>query len=266
MYGRYSSIGRALDCGSNGYRFKSCYLPLILQKEFLDKKSIFFYEGYKWEFTIDLINNINVYNLNKNLNLLSLEYSIIFNEFLTVMRKTNIYSDKLNYLYYWYYLYYINSLFKNNLTDKLNINLFEKYNLITLNFKSKQTRLNILSFKNKILNLTVGKVLKSLNILEKSKKKTSKGNRLFVEYLNNYLNNSKSLFGISKLAILKFINIKTKNKINNNILKILNQQFNISKIIYKFNISNNYSKLKKIRSIKKRLKKRIIKLENIFNL
>lgn len=182
------------------------------------------------------------------------------------MRKTTIYSDKLNYLYYWYYLYYINSLFKNNLTDKLNTNLFEKYNLITLNFKSKQTRLNILSFKNKILNLTVGKVLKSLNILEKSKKKTSKGNRLFIEYLNNYLNNSNYLFGSSKLAVLKFINTKTKSKINNNILKILNQQFNISKIIYKFNISNNYSKLKKIRSIKKRLKKRIIKLENIFNL
>ena len=180
IYGRYSSIGRALDCGSNGYRFKSCYLPLILQKEFLDKKSIFFYEGYKWEFTVDLINNIAIDNLNKNLNLLSLEYSNIFSEFLTIMRKTTIYSDKLNYLYYWYYLYYINSLFKNNLTDKLNTNLFEKYNLITLNFKSKQTRLNILSFKNKILNLTVGKVLKSLNILEKSKKKQVK----VIDYLS----------------------------------------------------------------------------------
>ena len=71
-----------------------------------------------------------------------------------------------------------------------------------------------------------------MNILEKSKKKTSKGDRLFIEYLSNYLSNSHQLFGFAKLAILKFINFKTKNKINNNILKILNKQFNVSKIIY----------------------------------
>lgn len=197
---------------------------------------------------------------------MGLEYSNIFNEVLIITRKVTNYSDKLNYLFNWYYIYYITSLLKKNLTDKFNNNLFEKYNIITINFKSKQTRLNIISFKNKILNLSVGKVLKSLNILEKSKKKTSKGDRLFIEYLGNYLNNSQQLFGLAKLAILKFINFKTKNKINNNILKILNKQFSISKIIYKFNIANNYFNFKKIRSIKKRLKKRIVKLENIFNL
>lgn len=266
IYGRYSSTGRALDCGSNGYRFKSYYLPLILQKEFLDKKTIFFYEGYKWDFTIDLIHKIKINILNKNLNLLCLEYSYILNKLLIISRKTSNFTEKLNYFYFWYYIYYINSIYKKNLTDSLNMNLYEKYNIITINFKNKQFRLNIVSFKNKIINLTVGKVLVSLNILDKSKKKTNKGERLFIEYLSNYLNNTQNLYGSSKLAVLKIINGRSTSKLNNNILKILNFKFNISKLIYSFNISNNYSKLKKIRSIKKRLKKRIIKLENIFNL
>lgn len=240
--------------------------PKILNEEFLDKKSSFFYEGYKWDFTIDLIFEIDTNNLNKNLNLLCLNYSKSINNILLVFRKTTEFTEKSNYIYHWYYIYYINSIFSKNLSDSLNKDYFEKYNIITINFKSKQFRLSILTYKNKVLNLTVGKVLSSLKIVDKSKKKTNKGERLFAEYFENLLNSTIKYFGKSKISVLKIINSRLKTRLNNSILKILNNKFKISKLIYDYKIANNYSKFKKIRSIKKRIKKRIIKLENIINL
>lgn len=240
--------------------------PLILNEEFLDKKSIFYYEGYKWDFTIDLIFDVDTSSINKNNNLLCLKYSDSLHNVLSIFRKTTDISENSLYNHNWYYIYYINNLFSNNLTDSYNKNLFEKYNIITINCKSKQFRFNIISFKNKIYNLTVGRVLSSLNMLEKSKKKSNKGERLFIEYLNNFLNLNKKNFGLSKLSILKIKNSRTKFKLNNSFFKILNLNFNITKIIYDYKLPNNYSKFKKVRSIKKRIKKKIIKMENIINL
>lgn len=34
VHGRYSSIGRALDCGSKGHGFDSYYLPFYDKKKF----------------------------------------------------------------------------------------------------------------------------------------------------------------------------------------------------------------------------------------
>ena len=266
LNGRYSSIGRALDCGSNGYRFKSYYLPIILQKEELDLKSSFLYEGYKWEYSIDLIFDVENTILNKNNNLLCLYYGNLLTKVLSIFRKTTSFTDNLNYIYNWYNLYYINCILNKNLTDKNNKNLYEKHNLIVINFKSKQLRINILSTKNKILNLSVGRVLATLKIKEKSKKKTNKGERLLLEYLNNFFVKTIKLYGISRLSILKIVNGRIKTKLSNSLLKKLNQTFKITKIVYDYKISNNFLKLKKIRSIKKRIKKKIIKQENTINL
>ena len=266
LNGRYSSTGRALDCGSNGYRFKSYYLPIILQKEELDLKSSFLYEGYKWEYSIDLIFDIENTILNKNNNLLCLYYGNLLTKVLSIFRKTTSFPDNLNYIYNWYNLYYINCILNKNLTDKNNKNLYEKHNLIVINFKSKQLRINILSTKNKILNLSVGRVLATLKIKEKSKKKTNKGERLLLEYLNNFFVKTIKLYGISRLSILKIVNGRIKTKLSNSLLKKLNQTFKITKIVYDYKISNNFLKLKKIRSIKKRIKKKIIKQENTINL
>lgn len=126
--------------------------------------------------------------------------------------------------------------------------------------------MNILSFKNKVLNLTVGRVLATLKILDKSKKKTNKGERLLVEYLSNFLINTNKFFGNTRIAVLKIISGRSKSKVNNNILNILNQKFKITKLIYDFKVANSFFKLKKVRSIKKRIKKKIIKQENIINL
>ena len=264
--GGYSSVGRALDCGSKGHRFEPYYLPLILQKEFIDKKLIFLYEGYKWDYLIDSVFEVNILDLSKNSNLLCLNYSKVMQNILIIFRETTLFSDKINFENNWYYLYYINSLFKKNLSDNLNLDVFEKYNLITISFKKKQIRLNILSFKNKVLNLTVGRVLASLNILDKSKKKTNKGERLLVEYLVNFFLKTKKFYGNAKLATLKIINGRPNLKVNNNILKLLNKEFKISKLIYDYKIANSFLKLKRMRSIKKRIKKRIIKMENVINL
>jgi hypothetical protein len=213
-----------------------------------------------------LIFEVDTLTLNKNLNLLCLNYNKVINNFLLVLRRSINFFDDTNYIYYWYYTYYISALFGKNLTDSNNKKLFEKYNIISVNFKSKQLRLNILTYKSKVLNITVGRVLATLKIIDKSKKKTNKGERLLVEYLSNFLTNTSKFFGKARIAVLKVINGRYKNKLNANLLKILNQKFRISKLIYDFKVANNFFKLKKVRSIKKRIKKRIIKQENIINL
>lgn len=195
-----------------------------------------------------------------------MNYNAILNEILSISRQSVEFAEKTNYIYFWYYTYYINSLFNTNLTDKLYTQIFEKYNIITLNLKKKQLRLTILTQKNKVLNLTVGLVLATLNILDKSKKKTNKGERLFIEYLSNFFKNVSKFTNINSPTILKIIYSRPKSKIHSNIIKLLNNNFLISKIIFDFKIANNYTKLKKIRSIKKRIKKKIIKLDSIINL
>ena len=211
----------------------------LLEINYPDEKILFTYTG-------DLITKIVSYR----------RATILF---------TTEYQYENNYIYYWYYIYYINSIFNNSLTDKnFNYN-YEKYNILVLNFKYKQLRLTVLSFKNKVLNFTVGRVLSSLKILDKSKKKTNKGERLFLEYINNFFFKTNKFYGKNMISILKIKNFKPKSSLNNNLISNINKIFLISKVIYDFKVPNNFLKFKKLRSIKKRIKKKIIKLNNIIN-
>lgn len=145
-------------------------------------------------------------------------------------------------------------------------NPYEGINILVFNLKNKQMRMSITTHKNKIYNLSVGRVLKTLSITDKSKKKTNKGERLFIEFLSNFLLNKSTKFGLSKLAFIKIINIRKKTYLNETLIKLLNSKFSILKIIFDFRISNNYTKLGGVRSIKRRLKKRLVRNENLFNL
>lgn len=256
----------ALDCGSRGHGFEPHYLPKILQKSFNTKESIFFYEGHVWKYSIDRIFSIDTLFFNKNWNILGLKYGFIFNKILNIYRKSTLLENNIFYIYYWYYLYYISCLFNKNLLDYEIENSYEGINILVFNLKNKQMRMSILTHKNKIYNLSTGRVLKTLNIVDKSKKKTNKGERLFIEFLSNFLLNKSIKFGLSKLAYIKIINIKKKTYLNETLIKLLNSKFSILKIIFDFKISNNYTKLSGIRSIKRRLKKRLIRNENLFNL
>lgn len=237
----------------------------MLQKNFKIEKESFYYEAYVWSYSINIIKEIKIPFIDKNSNFLTIKYNSTLNKLLTVYRiAVNNNIDCIN-IWNWYYIYYINNLFFKNLINKNNKSTFEKYNLIVINYKSKQIRLTINTSKNTIYNLSVGRVLSSLSIREKSKKKSSKGERLFIEYLPNFIKNKNFKFGIKKLLIIKLKNFKKSVNLNETIYKILNKNFFIVNTIYDFKIPNNFNKLKKIRSIKRRLKKRIIKDENSLN-
>lgn len=233
--------------------------PILLNKNYI-KKNTFFYEAFVWKYSIDIINDLNLQQIDKSSNLLGNYYSITISNLLHTTRLTTCNDNDISNIWNWYYLYYINFIFTKNLTIN-NFDLFEKYNTIVTNFKSKQFRLSIISSKNNIFNLSVGRVLASLNINEKSKKKSDKGERLFVEFLLNFFKKNNMKFGLNKYAIFKIIGLKKKNTIRDAILKSLNINFNILFFINDFNMPNSYSKFKKIRSIKRRLKKRIVKNE-----
>lgn len=232
----------------------------IIKNKFIIKKESFYYEAYVWNQTLSILKNINIQFIDKNSNLLGKYYSKTFNAILSLHK--NINQNSNNLIWNWYYLYYINNLFFYNLINKNNKSTYEKFNIISINLKSKQYRISINSSRDTIFNLSVGRVLASLNILIKSKKKSNKGERLFIEYLTNFFKSIKNKFGDKKLAIIKLIGIKKNYNINEGVFKLLNKNFYIINLINELKLPNSYFKYKKIRSIKRRLKKRIIKDEN----
>ena len=233
--------------------------PIYLNKNYI-KKNTFFYEAFVWKYSVDTINNLDMQYIDKSSNLLGINYTLTLSKLLDVFRLATGNENDVSNIWNWYYVYYINFLFVKNLTPS-NFDLFEKYNIIATNFKSKQFRLSIIASNNNIYNLTVGRVLASLNIKEKSKKKSDKGERLFVEFLLNFFKKNNLKFGLNRYAIFKITGLKKKYSIRDSILKVLNKNFNIIAVINNFSTPNNYSKFKKVRSIKRRLKKRIVKNE-----
>ena len=65
LKGKYSSIGRTVDCGSKGCRFESFFLPIMIIYKIFTKYNIFFFNLKNFNFNI--INNflINFFFLNK---------------------------------------------------------------------------------------------------------------------------------------------------------------------------------------------------------
>lgn len=237
----------------------------IVQKKFTFKKDSFYYEGYVWNHSLNLIYDVQLNYLEKNSNAIAIKYAKTLNIMISLYRLLT--NKRFNFIkiWYWYYLYYIKNIYFKNLINKHNNFTFEKANIFVFNMKSKQIRLSILTSKNYTYNLTVGKILSSLNIKEKSKKKSNKGERLFSEYLENFFKNKNIKFGIKKLSIIKLKYFKKNFKLHDSIFKILNKNLFIINTIHDFKIANNFSKFKKVRSIKKRIKKKLIKDENSLN-
>ena len=234
----------------------------IIEKNFNIKKEGFIYEAYVWNYSLEIIKDIRVSYVDKNSNLLGRLYSRTLNIILSLYRDLTGKNNELSKIWNWYYLYYISNLFFYNLINKNNKGTFEKPNLLVINLRSKQLRISINTSRGTIFNLSVGRVLASLGLNNKSKKKSNKGDRLFIEYLANFFKNNINKFGIKKLCIIKVLGFKKGYTISENIFKMINKNFFILNLIDEFKLPNNYFKFKKVRSIKRRLKKRIIKDEN----
>lgn len=117
-------------------------------------------------------------------------------------------------------------------------------------------------FNSTVINFSTGKILASLGIKKKSQKKTHKSEKLFIEYLRNYINIYINRNFLKINTIFKIFKLNKINNINNKLLKLLFRKFKIIILLNKFKLPNKPLKVKKIRSIKKRLKKLVIKNEN----
>lgn len=149
--------------------------------------------------------------------------------------------------------------------NKNNTTHYEKTNLIVISLKSRQLRITIISTSGTIYNISVGRILSSLKIFEKAKKKSNKGERLFLEYLNNFFQEKINKFGDNKTAIMKINHFKKYFPMEEQIYKICNKYITILSNSIEIRLPNNYFKYKKVRSIKRRLTKKIIKNENYLN-
>ena len=164
---------------------------------------------------------------------------------------------KYNLLFFYNFLYkYIYTLYSIN-TYKAQISL---ENLILVNFKHKQPKLNLLDLNiHKNFVFTIGLILKILNLYKKSNRK----NIMFLKYLINYV-------------VKKYSNTLVKKNI---IFVIKGLRKNFLKLIYffklfiiNFDINVFYInpikifkdlKLKKKRSIKRRLFKKLVDFNKI---
>lgn len=203
--------------------------------------------------------DFNLKILGRNSNNLCKEYAYYYADFFLDFK--DITNKKR---WYWLYDYYLSNILIGDAINNKNTSGFEKINLIVFNLKSKQIRITINTATKTIYNLSTSRVLRSLGIREKAKKKSNKGERLFIEYLENYLRIYNFIFGSKKVAIFKINFLKKNTNILKTIFKLFNKYTKVISFIVDNKISNNYKKLKKIRSIKKRLKKKIIKDENSF--
>lgn len=162
-------------------------------------------------------------------------------------------------------LYYINMIKLDRLKNRFFVKGFakNKFNYISFRFfNQKQLRLILSFFNKKVINITTGKILASLNILQKSKKKSTKGEKLFIEYTTNFLKKKIESEVASVRTIFKIINVNKTNFFNKKILKLLFTKFNIIATLNILKYPNKIARFKKIRSIKKRLRKIILKREN----
>jgi hypothetical protein len=150
---------------------------------------------------------------------------------------------------------YTNYFFYKNKKTSFNKLGLKKYAIIVINSVKKKTFISFIKNNKSILNLTPGIITKKLEIKEKNIKKSFKILNLMVK---TTINNIKKVYNPSNYII----QIKgTKNNLNQ-LLTLLRVRLDLSKtfLIYTPIIGYNKLRFKKIRSIKKKLKKKFIKM------
>lgn len=131
-------------------------------------------------------------------------------------------------------------------------------NKIIFNQKLHNTKINIIKSYKNVIMFSVGSVIKYFNIVGgKSARRSINGLRVFLNFAKNLL---EKLFKKNDLFILSLVGFSHQYLILKKQLKFLFNKSNNLKIFFLLNmrISFNKKKLKRIKSIKKRLKKKIV--------
>nr|YP_010411969.1 Ymf61 [Tetrahymena rostrata]QBI37938.1 Ymf61 [Tetrahymena rostrata]URP31129.1 Ymf61 [Tetrahymena rostrata] len=237
----------------------------MIKKKFNEKNDSFLHESFFWSQSLDIMLKIKIEKILYTSSYIGSSIAEPISGFLSTFRilVNNNFEETLNAT--WYKLFYINNIFIKQIMNKNNKNAYENPNILVISLKSRQLRITLQSTNKTIYNISVGRILSSLKIFEKAKKKSNKGERLFLEYLNNFLQENIEKFGKQKTTIFKINHFKKYFPMEEQIYKICNKYLSIFYNIIEMRIPNNFFKYKKIRSIKRRLKKRIIKNENALN-
>ncbi len=166
-----------------------------------------------------------------------------------------IWKKKINF-----FLKLVSKIEKNlNLKNGIDNNNF----LVILN--SKKQIFYYSKFKKIVITLSSGAVLRYLKIFKKSLKYSNSNLLIILNILKknknllNLLNKSNNNFCTLLLKPWNFQSLKILNIFNDWKLKNLN--LNLNEIILQPSIKFNLSQLKKKKTLKKRLKKRIIKID-----
>jgi hypothetical protein len=165
------------------------------------------------------------------------------NIFLKNKKKFNLLSIYINYFFY---------KNKKNNFNKLGL---KKYAILVINTTKKKTFVSFIRKNKSILNLTPGIITKKLDIKEKNAKKSFKILNLMIK---TTINNVKKIYN----PINYVIQIKGTKSNLNQLLNLLRVRLDFKKVflIYTPIIGYNTLRFKKVRSIKKKLKKKFIKM------
>jgi hypothetical protein len=149
-----------------------------------------------------------------------------------------------------YYLF----IFKKHLKKIKYIN-YKNFFILLLNTNNQKPKISLLKNNKLILGLSAGIIQSKLDIKEKSIKKNKKMLKLILKILS---------YNIKKIHNIKNLIIQVKGLKNDiqNIFVFIKKYFNTSNkiIIVTPSLINNQLKFKKIKSIKRKLKKKFIKM------
>ena len=219
-----------LNCGFKSYRFKSYYPPLLLILK--KKKKKYFFKNYLFIIKFIFLKKIINYNINLNLKKFKILLLIIFK-------------------YYSNYLNYLKNIILNNNNNRGTI--------LLINFKTSQPFFSILNIKKLNTQLTFSSIT-ILKLLKISKKGLKKNNKNILIILNFLKKNIFKNIDLSNFTVI-FKIIKNSQKIILDFLKTI-KAVNIKYVLISKKTSYSFRTYKKIRSIKRRLRKKMVKSLN----
>lgn len=206
--------------------------------------------------------NMSLINKNKNL-LIKLKINTKNRENLSYYEST--YSVKKSFYSFNLYnnkkIIYILNLYSNLNLKKFNqikkenyFNNFIKHMIIIFDLRNTKPRIFIINNNKCVFTLTSGIIYKKMQMKEKKIKKTEK---MFNIMVKTTIMNLKKRFNCKKFIVNV---IGTRYNLSNSVLYI-KKNFDNKNIIFLYSpsINHNNLKVKKVKSIKRRLKKRIIK-------
>ena len=199
-----------------------------------------------------------------------------FNIFFVKNKGSHFFSNFKKYLIKFFYLFCNNSCFYNFYIFffKLSVaffffkfydfyKIYRRYNLkklliVVFNFVDFHPKINLIDFfKNINYNFSIGFVLKNLKLKGKRYRRSSKGFKILSSFFLKFIKSRYKDYNV-------FIRVKGLKKYSSDLLKLFNFFFSKMRVISFFLVpfkSWDNKKIRKYRFIKRRIRKKLIKID-----